>query len=115
MTMLDLEQLRPLRSEIKMHDKQLRKLEWEYEAAHWSEKVQEVWEIIEGQRRRCKAQLAELEGFIAGIKDDFTRQVFTLRYADGLAWKEVAGRAPGINRSDAMRAIVSRYLERESA
>ena len=65
MTAFELEQLYFLRGEIRMHDKALERLEREYEAAHWPEKVQEVREIIEGMRRRCAAQLEGLERWLA--------------------------------------------------
>lgn len=115
MTVFELEQLRPLRGEIRMHDKQLKNLEREYEAAHWPEKVQEVREIIEGQRRRCAAQLESLERWLAAVPDDFMREVLTLRYSDGLTWKNAAIKLGGGNNSDNFRILVSRYLRRESA
>lgn len=115
MTVFELEQLYFLRGEIRMHDKALKNLEREYEAAHWPEKVQEVREIIEGMRRRCAAQLDSLERWLAAVPDDFMREVLTLRYSDGLTWKNVAIKMGGGNKSDTLRALVGRYLERESA
>lgn len=115
MTVFELEQLYFLRGEIRMHDKALQNLEREYEAAHWPEKVQEVREIIEGMRRRCAAQLEGLERWLAAVPDDFMRGVLTLRYSEGLMWKNVAIKLGGGNKSDTLRVMVGRYLERESA
>lgn len=115
MTQFDLEQLRPLRAEIAMDGKRLQALEQEYEAAHWPEKVQEVREIIEGMRRRCMAQLESLERWLAAVPDDFMRDVLTLRYSEGLTWKNAAIKLGGGNTSDNLRVAASRYLERESA
>lgn len=115
MTQKELEQLRPLRSEIRMHDKALKNLEREHEAAHWPEKVQEVREIIEGMRRRCAAQLEGLERWLAAVPDDFMREVLTLRYSEGLTWKNAAIKLGGGNNSGTLRMAASRYLGRESA
>jgi DNA-directed RNA polymerase specialized sigma24 family protein len=115
MTAFDLEQLYFLRGEIRMHDKQLKGLEREYEAAHWPEKVQEVREIIEGQRRRCVAQLESLERWLAAVPDDFMREVLTLHYSDDLTWKDAAIKMGGGNKSGTLRIAASRYLRRESA
>lgn len=115
MTAFELEQLYFLRGEIRMHDKALQNLEWEHEAAHWPEKVQEVREIIEGMRRRCAAQLEGLERWLAAVPDDFMREVLTLRYSEGLTWKNAAIKLGGGNNSGTLRMAASRYLGRESA
>lgn len=115
MTQKELEQLYFLRGEIRMHDKALKNLEREYEAAHWPEKVQEVREIIEGMRRRCAAQLDSLERWLAAVPDDFMREVLTLRYSDGLTWKNAAIKLGGGNNSGTLRMAASRYLGRGSA
>ena len=110
MTRYELEQIRPLRSEIRMHTNSLKKLEHEYDDAHWPDKVQELREIIEDMRRRCVAQLEALEGYIAAIDDDFTRQVLTLRYMEGLTWKAVAASVGGQNNSYNRRMLAYRYI-----
>ena len=115
MTQKELEQLRPLRSEIRMHDKALKNLEREHEAAHWPEKVQEVREIIEDKRQRCVVQLDSLERWLAAVPDDFMREVLTLRYSEGLTWKNAAIKLGGGNNSGTLRMAASRYLGRESA
>lgn len=115
MTVFELEQLYFLRGEIRMHDKALKNLEREYEAAHWPEKVQEVREIIEGMRRRCAAQLEGLERWLAAVPDDFMREVLTLRYSNGLMWKAVAARVAGSYTAGTIRVAAYRYIERESA
>ena len=115
MTTFELEQIRPLRAEIRMDTRRLETLNSEHEGAHWPEKVQEVREIIEDKRRRCVAQLEPLERFVAGIPDSYTRELFTLRYVEGLAWKEVAVHMGGGNTSAGLRMTASRYLKRESA
>ena len=115
MTAFELEQLYFLRGDIRMHDKALQNLEREHEAAHWPEKVQEVREIIEGMRRRCAAQLEGLERWLAAVPDDFMREVLTLRYSEGLTWKNAAIKLGGGNNSGTLSMAASRYLGRESA
>ena len=111
MTAFELEQLYFLRGEIRMHDKALERLEREYEAAHWPEKVQEVREIIEGMRRRCMAQLESLERWLAAVPDDFMRDVLTLRYSEGLTWKNAAIKPPTSLRSSCWAFFIFRYFD----
>lgn len=51
-----------------------------------------------------------LERYIAGIEDSLTRQVFTLRFVDGLTWVQVAHRIGG-NTEGSVKMICYRYLE----
>lgn len=53
-------------------------------------------------------ELLELEGYIAGIEDSLTRQIFLLRYVEGLSWQQVAARVNGSEAS--VKMAVKRYL-----
>ena len=61
------------------------------------------------------AQLEPLEGWLANIPDSYTREIFTLSYVEGLAWKEVAVHMGGGNTSAGLRMAASRYLKRNEA
>lgn len=72
-------------------------LEREHKAKHRSEKM------------RLKFRLDD-------VPDGFMREVLTLRYSEGLPWKDVAERIGGGNTSAGLRIAASRYLKkRESA
>ncbi len=53
-------------------------------------------------------ELLELERYIAGIEDSLTRQIFTLRYVEGLSWQQVGARVNGSEAS--VKMAVKRYL-----
>lgn len=49
-------------------------------------------ELIQTYRKRrqmCARQLDRLRAFLDGIEDDFTRDLFRLRYEDGKGWLQV--------------------------
>ena len=46
--------------------------------------------IISTKQQRCIHERNRLERFISDIGDSLTRQIFTLRFVDGLDWGEVA-------------------------
>jgi len=57
-------------------------------------------------------ELFELEGYIAGIEDSLTRLIFTLKFVEGLGWRQVAQRVGGDNSADSVRMTVIRYLRK---
>lgn len=74
---------------------------------------------IQRRRNRLKRRLEELmevrdelEEYIATIDDSQTRMIFTLRYVNGLSWKQVAKHIGGGNTADSVRMIHNRFLER---
>jgi hypothetical protein len=46
--------------------------------------------VIESKQRQFISESPRLEEFISGIDDSLTRQIFLLRCADGMGWREVA-------------------------
>lgn len=67
------------------------------------------------QERLLEAQerLAEIEAYLSGIQDLKVRRMISLRYVDGLSWRQVARRmygSPGFD--EAARKRVKRFLEK---
>lgn len=61
----------------------------------------------------AQEQLAEIEIYLAGIEEAKMRRLISLRYVDGLSWRQVARRvygSPGYE--EAARKRVKRYLEK---
>ena len=48
--------------------------------------------IIEAKQRQCIHERNRLERYISDIDDSLTRQIFTLRFVEGLDWEDVAER-----------------------
>ena len=70
--------------------------------------------IIEAKTAQCLHERNRLERYIAGIPDSLTRQVFTLRFVDGLSWLKVARGVGGYNTADSVRMICNRYIDKEN-
>lgn len=46
--------------------------------------------VIHSKQLLCMTERTKLETYIAGIPDSFLRQIFTLRFINGLTWFQVA-------------------------
>lgn len=55
----------------------------------------------------------ETNDYINNIDDSLIRQIITLRYINGLEWKQVAASIGGNNTADSVRMIHNRFLERK--
>lgn len=84
-----------------------------------SRRQEEAMRKIDRLRRermeQAQVQLAEIEGFISSITDAKMRRMVTLRYVDGLTWRQVAKRMYGSPYfEDTARMRVKRFLEKTS-
>ena len=60
--------------------------------------------LIEREQERIR-----LEDYIASIPDSLTRQIFRLRFVEGMEWRDVAAKVGGDNSADGVRMIVMCY------
>lgn len=75
----------------------------------------ELIALYRERRQKSAAQLEKLRAFMDGIEDDFTRDLFRLRYTRALEWGEVNRiiTERGFWYEDcSLRMICRRYLER---
>lgn len=70
--------------------------------------------IIAAKQQQCIYERNRLERYIADIPDSLTRQVFTLRFINGLHWYQVAMSIGGGNTEDSVKKVCYRYLRREN-
>lgn len=70
--------------------------------------------IIQAKITQCLHGRARLERYIAEIPDSLTRQIFQLRFINGLTWVQIAFSVGGGNTEDGVRKRVYRYLEQEN-
>lgn len=66
--------------------------------------------IIAAKQQQCIHERSRLERYIADIPDSLTRQIFTLRFINGLSWYQVAVHIGGGNSEDSVRKTCDRYL-----
>ena len=68
--------------------------------------------IIAAKQQQCIYEQSRLERYIADIPDSLTRQIFALRFINGLNWVQIAVSIGGGNSPDGMRMHVNRYLKK---
>lgn len=76
----------------------------------YAEEIAELEYLIEQKIARCTKEQVRLERYIAGIPDSFTRQIFTLRFVEGLTWRQCAQRLGCMNDEKNVSLICYRYL-----
>lgn len=67
--------------------------------------------IIDANIKRCFYELNRLNRYISSIEDSHIRQIFQLRYVNGLSWQEVADCMGGNNTAVGVRVAHYRYLK----
>lgn len=66
--------------------------------------------IISAKITQCVHERNRLERYIADIPDSLTRQIFTLRFINGLSWLQVAYSIGG-NTEQSVKMICYRYIK----
>ncbi len=67
--------------------------------------------IISTRQTLCLLERKRLEEYINGIDDSLLRQIFTLRFVNGLPWEQVAFSVGGGNHGETVRQACYRYLK----
>lgn len=130
-----LQQLRYLKSEIKMLKEQIENIEptvvtdtvrgsspyfpyieqsFKIEGIDYEDYNRRIRRIEKQLRRRLDELvdlMEEANKFIDSIDDSLIRQIITLRYIDGLTWNEVAARIGGNNTAESVRKAAERFLK----
>ena len=71
-------------------------------------------ELLHTQEMDLILRTKEVEQFISGIDDSFTRRIITLRVLNGLKWTEIAERMGGGNTESCVKMIYQRFLDKKS-
>lgn len=67
--------------------------------------------IINLKIQQCLIERKRLERYISEIPDSLTRQIFTLRFINGLSWLQVAYSIGGNNTEQSVKMICYRYIK----
>lgn len=67
--------------------------------------------IIAHKQQMCLHERNRLERYIADIPDSLLRQIFTLRFINGLTWRQVAFSIGGGNTEENVRQLCHRYIK----
>lgn len=76
--------------------------------------IAEYSKLLEAAKRRRVVEYRRLMSYIEAIPDSQTRQMFMLRFVEGLRWDQVADRTGGGNTSGSVKQRVFRYVGRSS-
>jgi hypothetical protein len=68
--------------------------------------------VIKNKIAECRRERNRLEKYITVIPDSLTRQVFTLRFIEGLSWDECEARLGSGNSWKNLSNICYRYIEK---
>lgn len=74
--------------------------------------IESLEAVIQAKIEETIREAERLERYIAEIPDSFTRRIFTLRFAEGLEWQDVAQKIGGGNSWRSISNICYRYIKR---
>lgn len=70
--------------------------------------------IIRAKITQCLHERNRLERYIAEIPDSLTRQIFQLRFINGLTWVQIAFSVGGGNTEGSVKMICYRYIKKSN-
>ena len=135
MTLNELSQLYWLNREIEMDQERLAELEQKASSVsspnlsgvpggsnYFSSKIEryvadivDLQMIILAKQQQCIHERNRLERYISDIPDSLTRQIFTLRFINGLPWLQVALHIGGNNTEASVKMTCYRYIDKTNA
>jgi hypothetical protein len=68
--------------------------------------------IIEANIQRCFYELNRLNRYIDSVDDPQMRMILSLRFVNGLPWRQVAESIGGGNTEDSVRMMCKRYIDK---
>lgn len=74
--------------------------------------IADLREVIAAKHRRCLRERARLERYIADCGDAVVREIFQLRFVNGLSWEQVAASTASRMLPDSCRQACYRYLRK---
>ena len=129
MTVKELSQLYWLNKEIEMNQKRLEELKAKKDSlsspdfsgvsrggdgtsrVEWlAVEISDLENLIQKKQQQCILEHKRLERYIAKIPDSLTRQIFTLRFVNGLKWFQVAMTIGG-NTEQSVKMACYRYIQ----
>lgn len=141
MTKQELSQLRYIKKEIELLQKQIADAEyavethkafdfvegsnskWPYQrkkfyiegvaVPEYEKRVKQLRKKLQRRLEELTEKREELEEYISTVPDSMMRMILTLRYVNGLSWKQVAAHVGGGNTADSVRKMCSRFFEKK--
>lgn len=70
--------------------------------------------ILNALKSEIEETVNDVQTYINSIDDSHTRRILSMRYVDGLKWRQIADCMGGGNTEDAVRKTAERFLEKEN-
>lgn len=78
--------------------------------ASYTAEIADLKELLNLNLRKCFTELNRLKRYIESIEDSEIRMIMTLRYVNGLSWRQIAARISVYATEDSVRMRHNRYL-----
>lgn len=74
--------------------------------------IADLKELLNLNLKKCFYELNRLNRYIESIDDSQMRMIMTLRYVNGLSWRQIAFSIGGGNTEDSIKKLAYRYLKK---
>lgn len=78
----------------------------------YAAEIADLKELLNLNLKKCFYELNRLNRYIESIDDSQMRMIMTLRYVNGLSWRQIAFSIGGGNTEDSIKKLVYRYLKK---
>ena len=78
----------------------------------YAAEIADLKELLDLNLKKCFYELNRLNRYIEGIDDSQMRMIMTLRYVNGLSWRQIAFSIGGGNTEDSIKKLAYRYLKK---
>lgn len=78
----------------------------------YASEIADLKELLDLNLKKCFYELNRLNRYIESIEDSQIRMIMTLRYVNGLSWRQIAFSIGGGNTEDGVKKIAYRYLKK---
>jgi hypothetical protein len=78
----------------------------------YAAEIADLKELLNLNLKKCFYELNRLNRYIESIDDSQMRMIMTLRYVNGLSWRQIAFSIGGGNTEDSIKKLAYRYLKK---
>ncbi len=80
----------------------------------YAAEITDLKELLDLNLKKCFYELNRLNRYIESIDDSQIRMIMTLRYVNGLSWRQIAFSVGGGNTEESVKKVAYRYLKKDS-
>lgn len=80
----------------------------------YAAEIGDLKELLDLNLKKCFYELNRLNRYIESIEDSQIRMIITLRYVNGLSWRQIAFSIGGGNTEDGVKKLAYRYLKKDA-